>query len=161
MPVDFTSVLVALANARARFVVAGGLAMLLHGFDRLTADIDVAIDLNVDAGREAIAVLLSLGYRPMAPVDAMELADPAIRNRWRSERSMVVFSFWDPTHSRPTIDVLLDPPVPFERLWKDSTGVRIGDASVRIASREHLIEMKTASGRPQDLVDVENLRKPR
>lgn len=161
MPVDFTSVLLALARTRVRFVIAGGLAMLLHGVDRLTADIDVAIDLNFEAAREAIELLLALGYRPMAPVDALELADPEVRRRWQVERNMAVFSFWDPTHSRPTVDVLLDPPVPFERLWTEAIEMNLGGASVRVASREHLIEMKTASARPQDLADIQRLREQR
>lgn len=158
MPVDFTSVLVALSRAQVRFVVAGGLAVLLHGLDRLTADIDVAIDLGAEPARKAIQTLLALGYRPMAPVDALELADPLKRSQWQHERGMTVFSFWDPTHTRPTIDVFLTPVIDFEDLWAQATQIDLGPTRIRIASREHLIEMKAAAGRPQDLADIQRLR---
>jgi len=40
MPTDFLSVLQGLNDAQVRYVLVGGLAVLLHGVDRLTADID-------------------------------------------------------------------------------------------------------------------------
>ncbi|HEX7375143.1 MAG TPA: hypothetical protein VF277_09215 [Steroidobacteraceae bacterium] len=39
MPTDFLSLFTLLTAARVRFVVVGGLAVLLHGLDRLTADV--------------------------------------------------------------------------------------------------------------------------
>ena len=53
MPTDFIGLFTLLAAARIRFVVVGGLALLLHGLDRLTADVDLAIDLSTDAALEA------------------------------------------------------------------------------------------------------------
>jgi len=46
MPTDFISVLDELRQANVRYVLVGGLAVLLHGIDRLTADIDLVIDLG-------------------------------------------------------------------------------------------------------------------
>jgi hypothetical protein len=40
MPTDFIGLFTLLASSRVRFVVVGGLALLLHGLDRLTADVD-------------------------------------------------------------------------------------------------------------------------
>jgi len=137
----------------------GGLALLLHGIDRLTADVDLVIDLSTDATQDAVRALTQGGYRPMAPVDPMTLADPEQRRVWRSTRGMKVFSFWDTTNTRPTVDVMLDPVVSFEELWTDATIVAIGGIDVPIASIPHLIRMKEAAGRPQDLADLERLRK--
>jgi hypothetical protein len=78
----------ALLAARVRFVVVGGLAMLLHGIDRLTADVDLAMDLAPEAVRTAMTVLTAAGMRPVAPVGAMQFADPAQRATWRSDRGM-------------------------------------------------------------------------
>jgi hypothetical protein len=36
--------------------------------------------------------------------------------------------------------------------------MRLGGHDVRVASIEHLIRMKAATGRPQDLADIERLR---
>jgi hypothetical protein len=91
MPTDFIGLFTLLAAARIRFVVVGGLALLLHGLDRPTADVDLAIDLSTHATQDAVVV-------------------------------------------------------------------RISDMGVRIASIPHLIKMKEAAGRAQDLADLERLR---
>jgi predicted nucleotidyltransferase len=158
MPTDFTSVFRVLLAARVRFIVVGGLAVLLHGIDRLTADMDLVVDLAPPAVGEAMAALLAAGFRPMAPVDAMEFADPAQRAAWKRDRGMEVFSLWDPTNRRPTVDVFLEPPIPFETLWNASIEVKIGDLAIRLASIAHLIQMKQATGRPKDLEDVTRLK---
>jgi hypothetical protein len=158
MPTDFIGLFAVLAGARVRFVVIGGLALLLHGIDRLTADVDLVIDLAPEPASDAVRALTTAGYRPLAPVDPLALADAEQRRQWRTTHNMQVFSFWDSTASRPTVDVLLDPVVPFDELWADAAMVSIGSYSIRIASIAHLIRMKEAAGRPQDRPDVERLR---
>lgn len=158
MPTDFIGLFAVLLAARVRFVLVGGVALVLHGLDRLTADVDVVIDLSAQPVREAVRALLAAGYRPLAPVDPLALADPAQRREWQATRHMQVFSFWDSTNARPTVDVMLDPPVPFEDLWVTASVVNVGGQEVRVASIPHLIRMKEAAGRPQDLADVERLR---
>jgi len=71
---------------------------------------------------------------------------------------MKVFSFWDTTNTRPTVDVMLAPVVSFDELWADAALTSIGGIEVRIASVRHLIRMKEAAGRPQDVADLERLR---
>ncbi len=158
MPTDFIGLFTLLAAARIRFVVVGGLALLLHGLDRLTADVDLAIDLSTDAALEAVRALTTGGYRAMAPVDPVCLANPELRREWQTTRNMKVFSFWDTTNTRPTVDVMLAPVVSFDELWADAALTSIGGVEVRIASVRHLIRMKEAAGRPQDLADLERLR---
>ena len=46
----FEPVFAALEMARARYVVVGGLATVLHGFARLTDDIDLVVDLDPSEG---------------------------------------------------------------------------------------------------------------
>jgi hypothetical protein len=158
MPVDFIGLFGVLATANVRFVVVGGLAVLLHGVDRLTADVDLVIDLAPEATARTITALTESGYRPLAPVPALEFADPAKRAAWQRDRGMQVFSFWDTRNVRPTVDVLLESPIAFDALWRDAVEMRIGSIAVRVASLEHLIQMKEAVGRPQDLADVARLR---
>jgi predicted nucleotidyltransferase len=71
---------------------------------------------------------------------------------------MQVFSFWDSTNTRPTVDIILAPEVPFVDLWAAGSVMDIGGHEVRVASIEHLIRMKSAAGRAQDLADIERLR---
>ena len=47
----------ALNAAEVRYVVVGGLAAVLHGHARLTADIDLVVDLTPDEAKKAIQTL--------------------------------------------------------------------------------------------------------
>ena len=158
MPTDFIGFFAILAAARVRFVLVGGLALVLHGLDRLTADVDLVIDLSGDPARAAVQALTEAGYRPLAPVDPIALVDPEQRRQWQTVRNMQVFSFWDSSNMRPTVDIMLSPEVPFEELWAAALAMNIGGHEVRVASIEHLIRLKVAAGRPQDLADIERLR---
>jgi len=158
MPTDFVALFAVLDAARIRYVVVGGLALLLHGIDRLTADVDLVVDLSTDSVRETVRSLLEAGYRPLAPVDPLELADPERRASWQAERGMQVFSFWDSCQARPTVDIMLSTPVPFDELWDGAVPMQIGGHTIRVASVEHLIRTKQSSGRPKDLADIERLQ---
>lgn len=158
MPTDFIGLFALLAAARIRFVLVGGLALVLHGVDRLTADVDLVIDLSTESARAAVHALTGAGYRPLAPVDPLALADPEQRRDWQTLRNMQVFSFWDSSNTRPTVDIMLSPEVPFEELWNDAAAMNLGGHEVRVASIEHLIRMKAAAGRSQDLADIERLK---
>jgi hypothetical protein len=158
MPTDLIGLFAVLAAARIRFVLVGGLALVLHGLDRLTADVALVIDLSADAAQAAVQALSEAGYRPLAPVDPIALADPEQRREWQTVRNMQVFSFWDSSNTRPTVDIMLSPEVPFEELWATASLMRLGGHDVRVASIEHLIRMKAAAGRPQDFADIERLR---
>ncbi len=158
MPTDFHGLFMTLEAHKLRYVVVGGLALVLHGVDRLTADIDLAVDLAPDAAAGMIDALMTAGYRPAAPVDAKLFADPATRASWRRERGMRVFSLWDTTGKRPTIDIFTESVIPFEDLWRDASAIEIAEGvAIRVASVPHLIRLKQIAGRPQDLADIERL----
>lgn len=50
----FEEFLAYLAECGVRFVVVGGVAVVIHGHPRLTADIDLVIDLEAANARRAI-----------------------------------------------------------------------------------------------------------
>lgn len=49
--------------------------------------------------------------------------------------------------------------VPFADLKRDAVIVDIGPLKVPVASINHLIVMKTGTGRGKDVIDIEELRK--
>jgi len=147
-------VLRALHDARVRAVVVGGVAVVLHGHLRLTADLDLVLDLSSDNVLSALRVLQQQGLRPRLPVAAEQFADPVIRERWQRERHLEVFSLHDPADALREVDLLVEAPVAFAELWDASRNVVVDDVPIRVASLEHLIAMKRAAGRPQDIADV-------
>lgn len=48
--------------------------------------------------------------------------------------------------------------VSFEEAWPVRVLARYDDQPIQVLSREHLIKNKLASGRPQDIADVEKLK---
>ena len=154
----FEPVFAALNAAHARYIVVGGLATVLHGYARLTADIDLVIDLEPAEVKKTLGAMSALGLRPRAPVDPLAFADEEIRRSWIVDKKMTVFSFWDPAVPMREVDLFVEHPIPFAELWGRSEVVTLQETTVRIASIEDLIAMKRIAGRPEDLQDIEALQ---
>jgi len=144
----------ALLEARVEFVVAGGVAVVLHGHARLTADLDLVVWLERENILRAMGALAGLGYRPEAPVAAEQFADPAQRLQWIRDKGMRVFSLWSDLHRTTPIDLFVEEPLPFAELADAAARVPLGSITVPIASIPHLMRMKRAAGRAQDLEDL-------
>jgi predicted nucleotidyltransferase len=150
-----------LNGRNVRYVVVGGLATVLHGFPRLTADVDLVIDLEPEEARRAVQALVDLGLRPRAPVEPMQFADRETRESWLREKGMRVFSFFDSKNPLRVVDLFAQEPIPFEQLWARAEVLKVGQASARVAALEDLIALKRLAGRPQDLIDVDVLERIR
>lgn len=153
----FEELLAYLEEHGVRFVVVGGIAVVIHGYARLTADIDLVIDLEKDNVLRCVVALTARGLRPLLPVAAADFADEKIRNDWTENRNLQVFTMRDPHNPMLTVDLFARPPIPFGDLWTDAETLSLGGRPIRIASLAHLIAMKRTAGRPQDLIDVERL----
>jgi predicted nucleotidyltransferase len=151
---SLSTVVRALDEAGARYVVVGGLAVVLHGYARLTADIDLVVDLAEGQAVKDVAALERLGMVPRAPVAAREFTDPARRRAWIDEKGMRVFSMHDPRHPLVEIDLFVDPPIPFDALRSRASLVAMGGVEVPVASIDDLIAMKRLAGRAKDLEDI-------
>lgn len=153
----FEPILEALNEAGVRYVVVGGVAVVLHGHARLTADLDIAVDLAPEAARDAVAALVAMGFRPRVPVDASDFADASIRARWIEQQGMTVFAMWDPGNPMRSVDIFVENPIDFEELWANADTVDLVETSARVASISDLIRLKRIAGRPQDLTDIDAL----
>ena len=150
-------VLAALNAGSVRYLVVGGVAVVLHGHLRTTADLDVVVALDPENARRAIAALEGLGFRPRAPVPAERFADPGSRASWVAEKGMTVFSLASPSIGGLEVDLFVEPPIDFETAWARAVRVALDTTSATVASIQDLVAMKRASGRPIDLADVEAL----
>ncbi len=154
----FAPIFEALNRNKVRYVVVGGLAVVLRGVARLTADIDLYVDLNPTEALKAMRVFGELGFRARAPVPLEEFARADLRESWVQDKGMRVFSLWDPKNPMREVDLFVEHPIPFDDVWSRSTLIDGGDVEIRTASIADLISLKTLASRPQDLEDIERLQ---
>ena len=155
---SFDALVKALDDAHVRYLVAGGLAVNAHGLLRFTKDVDLVIQLVPDNIERAFAALGGLGYRPIVPISAAQLADRATREGWVREKGMQVLQFWSDGHPETPVDVFVAEPFEFDEEHRRALVKPLGSLEVRFVSIPALIRMKEAADRPQDRIDVDHLR---
>lgn len=151
---DLERIFAALDDAHVRYLVVGGVAVVLHGHLRFTADVDLVLELNEENLVKGITALQSLGYRPRAPVDAMQFADASVRRDWVDSKGLTVFSLWSDALPGTEVDLFATEPFDFDVEYAQSIEADLGDVRIRVVSRECLIRMKHAAGRPKDIEDA-------
>lgn len=154
-------VLAELEREGVRYLVVGEVAVVLHGYLRTTADLDLVVQLEPENVRRTIGVFRALGYEPRVPVPLEKFADPEERGRWVMEKNARVFSLWHPEEPGFLVDLFVEEPFDFAERYDRAAVVRLGEHDVRVLALEDLVEMKRLAGRAQDLGDVEALLKLR
>ena len=150
-------VLAALSRAEVRYLVVGGVAVVLHGHLRTTLDLDLVVSLQSANLDRALSVLTELGFVPLAPVPMNAFADPANRASWARDRNMTVFSLWHPRHQGLAIDLFVQEPFDFESTYLRAATIELKEEKVTVIGLNDLIKMKEASRRDQDLLDLQAL----
>ena len=138
---DFSDLLSALNAQRAEYLVVGAHALAAHGHVRATKDLDIWVRPERANAERVLAALRSFG----APLHDLTQADLT--------KAGLVFQIGVPP---VRIDLLtaIDG-VAFDEAWEERVRTRFGGVEVGVLSRNHLIRNKRASGRLQDLADVE------
>jgi len=161
MAFNLRQIFKALADAEVEYVVVGGLAVIMHGYLRATADLDLAIGLSPQNAGRGMQTLASIGLQPRLPVPIQDFADAAKREDWLQHRNMLVFPLWDPSNPLRSVDVFINEPIPFDALRRDAVHKDYDGVDVPVASIDHLIEMKQRAARARDLDDIDKLQKIR
>jgi hypothetical protein len=137
----------ALFNAhKVEYVIVGGYALAFHGAPRYTGDIDVLVRAEDANAQKILAALSDFGF---------------------SELDLSVNDFSDPDR----VLQLGMPPVRIDILtsltgitWQEATtdtlDLDYGGVPVKVVGREALLANKRATGRAQDLADIEALEGP-
>jgi predicted nucleotidyltransferase len=149
--------LMQLAEAGVRYLVVGGVAVVLQGYLRTTADLDLVVDLEPRNLAVAVAVLERLGFHPRPPVALRAFADADERTRWIDEENLQVFSLWHPEMPGFEVDLFVKMPFVFDEAFARASVARLGNSDVTVASIDDLIAMKQEAGRPRDLEDIHAL----
>jgi hypothetical protein len=154
-----TELLNTLAQASVDFVLVGGLAVQLHGFMRMTYDVDLVLAMDDQNLTKFIDVAKRLGLAPVIPVSIDSLRNPALIEQWYQEKGMLAFALREQIVAGTVVDVLVRPLVSFERLKADAIDGALFGQHIKVASISHLIEMKRVANRPKDLLDITALEK--
>jgi predicted nucleotidyltransferase len=154
---EIEGVLQALNQAAVRYLVVGGVAVVLHGYLRTTADLDLVVQLERENLRRAMAALKQLGYRPRAPVPVEAFAEAEQRESWAQEKGLTVFSLWSPEHPALELDLFVTEPFDFEEVYGRALRVPLETTDATVISLEDLQAMKARVGRPRDLEDLKAL----
>jgi predicted nucleotidyltransferase len=152
----------ALNEHQVKYLIAGGLAVVAHGYVRFTADIDLVLGMDNQNLAAAVAALKTLNYRPRAPVAFEQFADPVYRRQWIDQKQITVFSLFSPDHAVTEIDLFVDQPLVFADAYSRAVRMEVAPGiAATFCSLDDLIEMKSKAGRPRDLDDIAQLRKLR
>jgi hypothetical protein len=141
---DPVPLLAALAGAGVDFVVIGGVAGGSYGSAYATGDLDIAYARDRENLETLAGVLADLGATLRgAPPDVPFLLDAKTLENGGNFTFLTRYG---------SLDILAEPAgaPPYRQLRSDATVVGIRGHDVRIASLDHLIAMKEASGRPKD-----------
>ena len=140
---DFKEFMQLLNDNQVRYLVLGGYAVALHGYPRYTKDIDIWIEMSSLNAYNLIKALEGFGFGSLGlTIDDFLTPDQVIQLGYPPNR----------------IDLITTPDgVEFQTCYLSRIEVKIDDIIVNFIDLENLKKNKKASGRLQDLADLENL----
>lgn len=141
----------ALSKAKIPYAIVGGLAVALHGALRGTVDIDLVIDWTLKNLQKTEQILKEIGLVSLHPINADSVFH--FRDEYIENRHMIAWNFYDPNNPAKQIDIIIN----YNLSNAHTKTIHTSEGSIKILSKEDLIKMKKASGRPQDLADIKSL----
>ncbi len=140
---DFKEFIQSLNDNQVRYLIIGGYAVAFHGYPRYTKDMDVWIAMNPDNAARMIKALEQFGFGSLG----LEMQDFLVPEQ------MIQLGY-----APNRIDLLTTlEGVEFEECHAVRVEVEIEGVKVNFIDLENLKRNKRATGRHQDLADVENL----
>lgn len=142
---DFEELLRLLEENRVSYMVVGGYAVAFHGYPRFTKDIDLWFRLDDSNIARLKKALFAFGF-----------AKHALPDRLFLEPENIIKFGVEPVR----VDLVNEiDGVIFDEAIEESVRGRYGEVEISFIGLESLIANKRASGRAQDLADLENLER--
>lgn len=151
--INIELILKKLEEHKVDYAVIGGVAVVLYGYVRFTKDVDLLIDFSTENVKRFAEALNDLHFKPGAPVDIMELAEPNKRKYWMEEKNARVVTFYNPDVPLLQIDVLITRDLADLK----KTRKKVADFEISVVDYDDLLMMKKETARPTDLIDIEKL----
>lgn len=142
---DFNDLLRLFAKHEVRYLVVGGYAAMHYSQPRLTKDLDLWLEPSEENAARVMKVFAEFGM-PLIDVSPEDFEREQLQ--YMVGRSPVVFDFLTSL-----------PGLSFSPCWRSRTTDKEGDFEIHYLSRGDLIRAKTMAGRPQDLADLDEMRR--
>lgn len=140
---DFKEFIQSLNDNGVRYLVVGGYAVAQHGHPRYTKDIDIWIEMTKENAAKVVKALAQFGFASLGLKESDFLeADQIIQLGYPPSRIDL-------------LTTLLG--VEFSECYPSRVTVEMDGVLVNFIDLENLKKNKKATGRHQDLADVENL----
>ncbi len=143
---DFLEFIQALNQNEVRYMLAGGYAVVLHGYQRSTGDLDIWVEPTSENYQRLTAAFEDFRM-PVFDMTATHFLDPA---------AMDVFTFGVPPVA---IDIMTKVKgLEFGKAYAKAVNFNLSDGlQVKMLSKEDLIVAKRAAGRAKDFNDIRHL----
>ena len=148
-----------LSEAGVEYIVAGGVASVIQGVERVTLDLDLSLNFSRESCEAFIGVMKEIGLTPMVPVDPFVIADEKERRAMIEEKNAIVFTFRDVDDPFWHVDVFLLEELSYDKLKPSCDVIELEGCEVFVLSKEKLLELKKAiePQRPKDQMDIAEL----
>ncbi len=143
-------IILALRKNGVDFIICGGVALVLHGIERMTMDLDLSLEMKEDNLKRFLDVMDELGLVPRAPVPAESILDPEKRKMMVDQKKAVVFTFLDPRNPYRQVDIFITDAFSFESMRDHVETVKIGGEDINLLSKKKLLDMKKSIPSPRD-----------
>lgn len=144
---DFQDFIRALNESDVKYILVGGYAVIIHGYNRTTGDLDIWVEQSAENYHKLIQAFQKFGM----PVFDMSM------NNFLENSKLDVFTFGRPPVS---IDVMLSVKgMDFKEVYSNLEKRIVEELEVKVISFSELLKAKAASGRNKDLDDIEKLTK--
>ncbi|PYS44835.1 MAG: hypothetical protein DMF71_02125 [Acidobacteria bacterium] len=144
---DFRDILSAFCEEKVEFMLVGAYAVAAHGLPRATGDIDLWIKCSEKNAERVWAAIMNFGA-PLANISKQDF----------TTRGNVVQIGVTPRR----IDILTQiTGVEYEEAEQQSITIEIEGIAIPVIGLAHLVQNKSAVGRPQDKADVARLQELR
>jgi hypothetical protein len=143
MTKDFEELFACLRHRNVKALVVGGYAVAFHGQPRFTKDIDVFVEPSPENADRLLAALTDFGFGGLG-LTVEDFATPG---------KIVQLGV---APNRVDLLTTIDG-VTFDEAWHGRISGHYGNEAVDYIGLAELIRNKRASGRPQDLLDIEGL----
>ena len=143
---ELFNVIDCLERHQVKYAICGGIAVIIHGYPRLTKDIDIMV-LSEDREKVEESVR-EAGFSLTSGVIPFDVGKETERRVFRVTKV--------DGENFLTLDFIMVSPF-LKKVWQTRETKRLENRNLVVVSREGLAHMKRIAGRPQDIADLANL----